>query len=496
LTHAIDRLHEWAEKNQVILFRALVLGTVVLALSLRALHVTATSSRSPDERLYTFWAQQLVEGGLGAYSTIFERYAADPAQWIYPSPTRTVHVLLFAAVMKLTGSTSAQAGAAVSFLMASGSVALVAWIGRRFFNHVVGVLAAVFLATYVVELEFARRAWGESTATFVSLLSLAAAWRLAGAPRRLCSQLQFVLVGTACLLAKETAMMAHGLYAAWLVVDRLMARDTRSALSVALGSVASLLAAFGVLALLSGNASLVLDGWLHVFGNGLGSNEWGALHASGPWYQFVTLLWVLAPFTAAMAALGGLGAALLPPTAPAFQGLVPGARSRARLLLLGTSAFIAACALGPNLQYLRIMAPANPAYCLLAALGVRGLLVLSDQWGRGRAYPVLLLALPAALALGWVRNYGLYRDVVVASGMQDMTARWVLDGARKREARTLGSEARALAPLAPMSAAPKPAAAPVSPGVAPAALPGAAAPLNAPASAPAAARTGDASSPR
>lgn len=460
MTHAIDRLHEWAEKHQVILFRALVLAAVVLALVLRALHVTATPSRSPDERLYTFWAQEIAQGGLGAYAGIFDRYLADSAQWIYPSPTRVLHVALFAAVMKLTGSTSAQAGAAVSFALAIGSVALVAWIGSRFFNRLVGVLAAVFLATYVVELEFARRAWGESTGAFVALLSLAAACRLAGAPQRLCSRVSFILAGVLCALTKETAILAHGLYVAWLMLDRLKARDTRSAASLALGGIASLLGAFGVLTLLAGDANHVLAGWLHVFGNGLGSNAWGAQNASGPWYQFVALLWVLAPFTASMAALGGLGAALLSPSAAAFQGLVPGARSRARLLLSSSLVFIAACAFGPNLQYLRIMAPANPAYCLLAALGVRGLLIAGDNYGRGRAYPALLLVLPAVLALSGARDYGLYRDVVVGSGMQDMTASWVLNGARTRDARALARAQQALvarppanAPVAPNGAA-------------------------------------------
>jgi hypothetical protein len=454
LTHAIDRLHEWAEKHQVTLFRALLLAAVVLALVLRALHVTATPSRSPDERLYTFWAQELAQGGLGAYAGIFERYLGDASQWIYPSPTRVVHVVLFAAVMKLTGSTSAQAGAAVSFALAIGSVALVGWIGSRFFNRFVGVLAAVFLATYVVELEFARRAWGESTGTFVSLLSLGAACRLAGAPHRLCSRMQLIMAGVLCALAKETAILAHGLCVAWLVLDRLSARDVRAAVSLALGGLASLLGAFGVLSLLAGGPGHVLGGWLHVFGNGLGSNEWGAQNASGPWYQFVALLWVLAPFTASMAALGGLGAALLAPSAPAFAGLVPGARSRARLLLLSSLVFIGACAFGPNLQYLRIMAPANPAYCLLAALGVRGLLIASDNYGRGRAYPALLAVLPVALALSWTRDYGLYRDVVVASGMQDMTASWVLNGARTREARALARAQQALVARPPANAPP------------------------------------------
>ena len=463
MTHSIDRLHQWAEKNQIVLFRVLIVGAIALALVLRALHVTATPYRSPDERLYTSWAQQLVQGGLGAYAGIFQHYASDPAQWIYPSPTRAAHVLLFAGVMKLTGGTSEQAGAAVSFLMAIGSVAMVGWIGQRFFNRFVGVLAALFLATYVVELEFARRAWGESTATFLTLLSLATACRLAGAPHRLGSRVQFVLAGTACMLSKETAIFAHGLYAAWLMADRLAARDVRSAVSLVAGCVTSALGAFVVLTLLSGDPRLVFDGWSHVFGNGLGSNEWGALHASGPWYQFVELLWLLAPLTTLMAALGGLGAALLPPSATAFQGLVPGARSRARLLLLSSVAFIAACAFGPNLQYLRIMAPANPAYCLLAALGVRGLLVMSDNWGSGRAYVALLLALPLALGLGWVRDYGLYRDVVVSTGMQDMTARWVIEGARNRDARALARAQQALTVRPPMNA---PASAPATPSAA------------------------------
>ena len=196
----------------------------------------------------------------------------------------------------------------------------------------------------------------------------------------------------------------------------------------------------------------MVGGWLLVLGNGLGSNEWGAQNASGPWYQFVALLWVLAPFTASMAALGGLGAALLPPSAQAFVGLCPGARSRARLLLLTSLVFIGACALGPNLQYLRIMAPANPAYCLLAALGVRGLLIASVNYGRGRAYPALLVVLPAALALSWTRDYGLYRDVVVGSGMQDMTARWVLEGARTRDARALARAQQALVARPPANA--------------------------------------------
>jgi tetratricopeptide (TPR) repeat protein len=200
--------------------------------------------------------------------------------------------------------------------------------------------------------------------------------------------------------------------------------------------------------LLAGNARHVLDGWLHVFGNGLGSNEWGAQNASGPWYQFLELLWVIAPVTASFAVMGVV-AVCWPRGSRAFEGTEPGARACASLAALLTLGSIAACAFGPNLQYLRIMAPANPLYCLLAALGARSLFVLSEDVWLGRLQALLLPALPLLLAAAGTRDYALYRDVVVRTGMQDLTARWILDGAERRHTQALDSTRQALEAAAP-----------------------------------------------
>jgi tetratricopeptide (TPR) repeat protein len=183
---------------------------------------------------------------------------------------------------------------------------------------------------------------------------------------------------------------------------------------------------------------------MQVFGNGLGSNDWGAQYASGPWYQFGELLGALAPLTALMALFGAFLVAI--PHALSRGVLPASARAPASLAVVSTLGFAAACAFGPNLQYLRIMAPANPSYCLLAALGVCALAVMA-------ARALSPIALPGAAALAGslfvvmsIKDHALYADVVVRSGMQDLAARWLLDGIARRESGSLPSNARRTEP--------------------------------------------------
>jgi hypothetical protein len=431
LTRTTNDLTEWVEKHARSLFPLAVLALLVLAAWLRMLHFTDVSTRSPDERVYSHFAQQIAAEGLGAYRGIFASYAADPGQWLYPSPTRLLHVLLFAGAMKLTGSATPQTGAAVSLLLGLGSVLLLCWIGRRFFNRFVGVLAGFFLATYVVELEFARRAWGESTASFTCVLLFYGTCALAQEPQRWRSRLVFFGSGLACLLTNETTAFAYALCGAWLLSSRLLARDRRSAALLGAGGLLTGLLAFGVLAWLAGDVRHAIDGVWH--GVSLGSNDWGAQNAAGPWYQFPRLLALIGPVTTAMAVLGALVLTFVPRTAHVLQGLAPNASRFAGLGLLLVLAFVAACSFGPDLQYLRMMAPAHAPFCLLAALGVRSVLLESEDWLRGHAYPLVLALLPVGLALASRLDYTLYRDVIVRSGMQDMTASSILESANRRD---------------------------------------------------------------
>jgi tetratricopeptide (TPR) repeat protein len=64
---------------------------------------------------------------------------------------------------------------------------------------------------------------------------------------------------------------------------------------------------------------------------------------------------------------------------------------------------------------------------------------------------VVLALLPVGLALATLLDYSLYRDVIVRSGMQDMTASWILDGAKRRDRQVIEHARNALeeSPKAP-----------------------------------------------
>jgi len=148
------------------------LGLVAILLAsilLRSQHMTDVLTRSPDERTYTANAALLADQGFGVYRQLFTNYDASPDQWIYPSPTRFGHVLLFAGVMRATGVRDGRAGAATSWLFSVLSVALVGWMGLRFFHRSVALFAAALMACSFGELGMARRAWQDTTFGFCGL---------------------------------------------------------------------------------------------------------------------------------------------------------------------------------------------------------------------------------------------------------------------------------------------------------------------------------------
>lgn len=431
LTRAIDDLVTWIERHARPLFQVTLLGSVAVAAWFRLANFGDVKARSPDERVYAAFAHQLAAGGLAAYRDIFASYAADPGQWAYPSPTRMLHVVSFAGVMKLTGSDSARAGAAVSLVLSLGSVVLLARFAVRHFNRFVAALAAFFLATQFAELEFARRAWGEATASFMSLLVLYAACSLDQNFARWRPRLAFLAAGVGCLLTKETSAIAFSLCGAWLLGGRLRARDYRAATLVFAGGALSGAVSLAALWLAAGDLNIALDGLWR--GASRGSSEWGKQNASGSWHEFPRLLLSIGPATAVLALLGLGVLAVARPTSRSRDGVSGTAFRAGRLAALLTLGFVLACSFGPGLQYLRMMAPANPSYCLLAAVGARWLLLESEDWQRGAFYPAVVLALPFVLGSSALRDYGMYVDVVVRSGMQDMTARWVLERAKRRD---------------------------------------------------------------
>ena len=416
-----------SDRRTVNISRLLLLVAIIGGgVALRTADMSDVVTRTPDERVYTHYAVAVVDGGLPAVRRVFADYLSDPSSWIYPGPTRLTHVFLFATMMRITDLRDSRAGAMVSWAASVGSLVLTAWIGYRFFNPWVGLIGATFMASCFGELGCVRRAWGDSTASCLSLALMLIALEIRRTPKRTWLYALLFAVGAAALLNKETAILAYALCGFWL--SSVMAVEKRSWPlfgRVAAAGIASILAAIIIWYVLAGGGAIAWNSFHQVNSSGLGSDAWGQEYASGPWFQFVYFLWLVGPVTLVMALLGvsivGSSDSWLRETLGISD------RGGLSLAIFVTLTFIGVAAFGPNLQYLRVMAPANGAYCLLAGLGVWLILVLARRSMPDAYYQVLTLCVAVALALSTVADYRRFNEVVVQTDMQDMSVKDVRD---------------------------------------------------------------------
>jgi len=418
-------LAEHPARSTPIVWLAL-LAAIVCGVMLRLSHQDDVSSRSPDEKVYTYRAQQVADQGLSAMRPWFPEYVNSNTTGELPPPTRVGYVAVSALAMKLMGVRDFRAGAAVSLLCSVLSLLLLAWIGVRFFNPWVAAGAVSFLAFSVAELGMARRAWVDGYFGFIGLLLLYLTLELMRTPRRVFLYPLFFLSGTCAILSKETSVFVYGICGLWLFGFLVWKeRWGKGAALLALGGLLSVAAALGTWSLLAGNLTVPLSALTSVKVN----TDWGRLNTGGPWYQFTYLLWLVGPLTGTMA-LVGIIAAALPSGIRSKAGLevsklgiddLPGARLAASVVvsLLVFVSFVG------HLQYLRMTSPADGAYCLLAGLGLWNLLTLARRFLPITDYRALVLVAVLAVGIEGLRDYRIYTDVVVRTGMEDLTAIWI-----------------------------------------------------------------------
>ena len=396
------------------------LGLVAILLAsilLRAQHMTDVLTRSPDERTYTANAALLADEGFGVYRQLFANYDARPDQWIYPSPTRFGHVLLFAGMMRATGVRDGRAGAATSWLFSVLSVALVAWMGLRFFHPAVALFAAALMACSFGELGMARRAWQDATFGFSGLLMTYLACEICRS-RRKGLYVALLAAGAFSLLTKEMSVLSYGLVLLWLAGMAVWESRWRRVFGVVATGAASLAVAVAVWVALAGDARTALESVEHSTRSAAG--QWAQQYCSGPWYQFPYLLWIVGPLTAA-AALAGAGVVLSLGQSKFSNHLAIADRRAAGLAAFVTLGFVSFASFVPHLQYLRIMSPAAGSYSLLAGVGLWFLLSIAHRsLGRFAQYAAALAVGVGILAAG-IHDYRSFTNVVVRSGMEELS---------------------------------------------------------------------------
>jgi len=419
-----------SKHTTTLLFVALM---IAVGIALRCTHLTDVNSRSPDERTYTYFAQQIATRGFSAVPDLFKIYVSREELWDYPPPVRITYPVIAAAVMEVTGWRSFDATVAVSFVSSCLSLLVLAWIGLRFFNPWIALAAVTFLAVSVGELGSARWAWQDCTFGLFGLLLMYATCELTRDPRKPLWYLMLFVLGTLSLLTKQTGLLSYGLCGLWaLWVVTVQERYWKGAAFLVLGGLASLVAALAIWTLAAGGFDIAVSALDRSFRPGEKAMAYVRSVTSGPWYQFFDLLWLTGPFPAVMAAVGA--AVIVSGRLQSDREMVLGTVVNARAVicaLVFALGFIFFAGFFPTMQSLRYITPANGAYCLIAALGLCYLLGLAKQ-----ALPALLsvsiiLASVGMIAITMVTDYETFTSVVVRSGMQDLAAGPIRQRARQ-----------------------------------------------------------------
>ncbi len=260
--------------------------------------------RTPDENFYTTYAMEIASHGKNATADLVAAYNLDPANWVYPPPTRIGYTYLLAGFMKITHRADGWAGSLMSAWFSIFSLILLAVIGLKFFNPWVTSVALLFLSVSPMDLAIARRVWQDSAASFLSASLLVLAAEFSARPKKKALLFLFVLVGSYSLLVKESGAIVFGFCAVWILWALIFKRrDYKGALFLILLCVIGTLADVLLLKWTAGDLQAVWDLWKHVK-NSMAINPYATGNQNEPWADFLKGFWFLSPVTVVFLAAG------------------------------------------------------------------------------------------------------------------------------------------------------------------------------------------------
>lgn len=341
---------------------------VLTAGALLRLGHLSVPERTPDERAYTIYSALLAQNGPNALRDLVDEYNKTESMWVYPPPIRVGYLWLIAGVMKLSETSSSGTVAAVSCAASMAGLVVLCWVGWRFANPWVALLAVSIAAVSPMDLALARRAWQDEVFGCVALWLMALSLELAAKPGSNVLRIATGIVGCFCLLIKESAVVVCGLCYLWLAWAFLVRdRSPRAFLGLSATGLAIGVVALGLMAWASGG---IADVW-QVTRNNMSSvagNEYAVRYQSGNWLTYWNALWVVSPGATILSLIGlGTVAASLG-SGKRLVSLIP---SKTVWIWLSAYflAFLVVASIPKYLHNLRYVSPALGAFYLLAGIG-------------------------------------------------------------------------------------------------------------------------------
>jgi len=323
--------------------------------------------------------------------------------------------------MTATGIEDERAGADLSCLASVLSLLLLGWIGWRFFNPTIGLIAALFYAVSPIELAIARRCWQDAPTELLVLILVWIACEITRGSRHTILFFLFGLLGATAVTIKESPVVMFVLVLAWILWELSIRREWKGIILVTGLSAAGLSVGVLWLSYNLGDFQTLLD-FSRTASRFYETNSYSIIYEGGPSYLLLEALWILSP----VVVLGSVAG-----FAMSFAGSRqwPLAKWAWRPAFCMTVIVLLFLSLAMFLHH-----KLNPRYIALT-LGIWYLIAATGLWRAlewiRKQFPEIgkhVFATGAAclLLLAALSDYSTFQTRIVATGIQDLTARMII----------------------------------------------------------------------
>ena len=398
---------------------ALVL-VLVFGIVLRASHVHDRRQLTPNERTYLYYAGRIHDEGIGAWKALYAEFIHDPELWAVAPPVRVGYVILLDGAMAIMHTKTEAAGMALSFLSSVLTLLIVAWLGLRFFNPWVSLIASALCTTSAIEIWLVR---GTPQDGLFGLSGLLAVWltcEIMRSPRRTWLYPLFHVVGIWSCLSKQQGCLVYLLSALWLFCFLLIyERARRQAILLLVGVAAGLVIVCGIFVFLAGDPHSAWKAWEISFISNDESWAYQDECCFGPWTQIPIALFLLSPLTFALS-IAGLAILALPRVWVAI--LTPLQRKCGGVCAIMAVSFTAMFSITPKMQILRFLTPGDGSICLVAGVGFWYMMTFARRRLARVEYCVLLVLVAGGFLGSMARDHAVFNKLAKRAGVSDTSS--------------------------------------------------------------------------
>jgi hypothetical protein len=273
-----------------------------------------------------------------------------------------------------------------------------------------------------MELAIARRSWQDGVLAFFALLLIYLSCELSRTPKKSILYIPFVLIGSYCILIKESGVIVYGLCMAW-VLAVLLWRERAVAKAIVLmllGGMGFFAAGF-ILVAVVGGPGVALEVLRHVK-DAMPTNAYAIDYQTGPWYRIPEGLWILTP-ACFILCIFGIGANLIRFRDNASAIADGYARTVISGMIFFTCLFIFITMLTPYCQNIRYISAVYGPFYLIAAMGMWALINFLRVKLRGVTLNAAMFIAAVVMVVIAVNAYGTFDRIFLKYGIRDISVR-------------------------------------------------------------------------